>query len=246
MTGTPGTRTVDRQAAALAALLLVTAALAWISVIRSSSDAQMGGMPGMQAAQGLTSFVIGWGVMMTAMMLPSAAPMIVFYSRMSRAQATSAQYMRAELFAVTYLLLWMATGIPVYIAGVLIQHFSATSIGVVWVSRAIPTVLFAAGIYQVTPVKRACLRQCQSPANFLMNHWRSGYFGSIRLASMHAMYCIGCCWALMLILIVAGAMSLAWVLGIAALVAAEKLIPGEWTARVTGVVLIGAAVVVAL
>ena len=246
MTGGSGPHTVDRQAAGLVALLFLATLLAWISVVRSSSDAQMGGMPGMQSPHGITSFVIGWGVMMTAMMLPSAAPMIVFYSRMSRAQPESANHGRAELFAMTYLLLWMATGIPVHIGGVLVQHFSATSTGSVWVGRAIPVVLFAAGIYQLTPLKRACLKQCQSPANFLMNHWRTGQLGSIRLASQHAMYCIGCCWALMLILVVAGAMSLAWVLGIALLVAAEKLMPGERVARATGIVLIGAAAVIAL
>lgn len=230
---------------ALPVLLFAATTIAWISVVREASQmSDMPGMDGMQPSQGLTGFVLAWGVMMTAMMLPSAAPMILFYSKMSRAQRPAEPRVPAELFALTYLVLWMATGIPVYLAGIAIRN--ATSTASLLQEYAIPVSLLAAGIYQLTPLKQACLRQCQLPANFLMSHWRGGYTGSMRLAAMHAMYCIGCCWALMVILVVAGSMSLQWVLGIAVLVAAEKLLPGKWTAQVIGVVLIGMAALLLL
>jgi len=95
--------------------------------------------------------------------------------------------------------------------------------------------LLAAGLFQLSPLKRACLRACRSPLGFLLGHWRAGLRGSLVLGWSHALYCLGCCWALMVVLVAAGAMGLAWVLLITAVVAAEKLLPrGEWIARATG------------
>ena len=100
-------------------------------------------------------------------------------------------------------------------------------------------ILVAAGVYQLSPFKQVCLRVCRSPLGFLLGHWRAGRRGSLALGWSHALYCLGCCWALMLVLVAAGAMGLPWVLLITAVVAAEKLMwGGEWIARITGSALV--------
>lgn len=231
---------------ALAVLLLATTAYAWLTLARADATMRMHTGPSLSA---LTVYTLQWGVMMTAMMLPSAAPMILFYGNISRRmRAAKQRVIPAELFALTYLALWLLTGIPVYAASVVIGELAAGSPAF---AAAIPYAtagtLFAAGVYQLTPVKRACLRQCVSPVDFLMRRWRDGYAASLRLAATHAVYCIGCCWALMLVLVAAGAMSLPWVLAIALVVLAEKLLPGgERTARIAGAALIALGVAVAV
>jgi predicted metal-binding membrane protein len=152
------------------------------------------------------------------------------------------------MFAMAYVVLWLLTGVPVYLAWVGIGEIAARSITfAAAMPYAVAGTLLATGVYQLSPVKHACLRQCESPVDFLMRRWRAGYAASLRLAATHAAYCIGCCWALMVILVVAGAMSLPWVLAIALLVFAEKVLPGgERTARITGVILIVAALAVAV
>jgi predicted metal-binding membrane protein len=109
----------------------------------------------------------------------------------------------------------------------------------------VAAILLAAGVFQLSPLKQACLRACRSPLGFLLGHWRAGLRGSLALGWAHALFCLGCCWALMVVLVAAGAMGLAWVLLITAMVAAEKLLPGgEWIARATGgaFLLLGVAV----
>ena len=241
------------RGAGLSALLLATTAFAWLGVIRASSAMQMSGMPPMPqmeplSAAALITFTLEWGVMMTAMMLPSAAPMILLYGRSAgRARASGERVIPAAMFATTYVGLWLLTGVPVYLAwfgiGEMAERSASLAAGIPY---AVAATLLAAGAYQFSPAKRACLRECASPADFLVRRWRSGYMGSVRLAAMHAAFCIGCCWALMVILVTAGAMSLPWVLAIALLVFAEKVLPGgERTSRVTGALLIIAAAVVA-
>jgi predicted metal-binding membrane protein len=108
-------------------------------------------------------------------------------------------------------------------------------------------VLIAAGMFQLSPLKSVCLRHCRSPLGFLLGHWRAGWRGAVWMGFAHALYCLGCCWALMLVLVVAGAMALPWVLLIACVVAAEKILPrGEWVARTTGVALALLGVAVAI
>jgi predicted metal-binding membrane protein len=108
-------------------------------------------------------------------------------------------------------------------------------------------VLLLAGAYQLTPLKRACLRACQSPLAFLLGHWKPGSLGALRMGVEHGLYCCGCCWGLMAVLVVAGAMGLAWVVLIAVVVFVEKLLPrGQWTASVAGVLLIALGALVAL
>jgi len=233
---------------ALSALLLATTAFAWLGVIQSATAMQMPQMEPLSGAA-LIAFTLEWGVMMTAMMLPSAAPMIMLYGRTSRRPFESSdRVIPAELFAMAYVVLWVLTGVPVYLAWVGIGELAVRSTTfAATLPYAVAATLLAAGVYQLSPAKHACLRQCEAPVDFLVRRWRTGYAASLRLAATHAAYCIGCCWALMLLLVVAGAMSLPWVLAIALLVFAEKVLPGgERTARIAGAILVVAALTVVL
>ena len=232
----------DRAALTAGIALLVLAAAAWVAVVAQGSG--MGGSmlpaaPG--SAQDAALFTVMWGVMMAAMMLPSAIPMVALYALVSRGKRA----VPAWLFSAVYLLVWLAIGLPVYAGSVAVASLGQG--GAMWLPYALAGVLTAAGAYQLTAIKQVCLKHCQSPLTFVMERWRASYGATLRLALAHAAYCVGCCWGLMVILVAAGAMSLPWVLLIAASVFAEKLLPrGEWTARAVGVALILLAVVVAV
>lgn len=196
----------------LAALVLGTLA-AWVAFVRLGMD-----------SSGLVVFLVGWAVMMTAMMLPSAAPLVLVYGQRGRAR-----------LVLGYLVVWAAVGLPVYAIARAVDLMMVPSL-------AIATVLVVAGAYQFTHLKDVCLRACRSPLDFIAMRWGRGPF---RLGVEHGGYCVGCCWALMAVLVGAAAMSVTAAALIAALVFAEKVLPaGEWTAHVAGFALFVAAVVV--
>ena len=233
----------DRAGVITSLVLLLIAAVAWIDVIRSSlgaPDMMMTMFMPITMSDGL-AFVASWGVMMTAMMLPSALPMIGLYGATQRGRAgTMPKGVPVAVFTLVYLAVWAASGVPVYLAHTALMALSPRAF-----SYGVAAILLAAGMFQLSPLKQACLRACRSPLGFLLGHWRAGLRGSLALGWSHAMYCLGCCWALMVVLVAAGAMGLAWVLLITAVVAAEKLLPrGEWIARATGgaFLLLGVAV----
>ena len=234
-------------ALALAAGLLALAVPAWLFVVRDAATMTMPGMAP-SLAEGV-AFTAEWGVMMTAMMLPSAAPTILLYRTVRRRLAANGERaVPAAAFAAVYLLLWAATGIPVYAA-----HLAVGAAAARWpalagaLPYAVAGALVAAGAYQLTAAKRACLRRCESPLGFLMRRWRAGHVQTLRLAAEHAGWCIGCCWALMAILVAVGAMSLPWVVAIAAVVLAEKVAPGgARIARLAGLALVALGLLVAV
>ncbi len=233
----------DRTVVVTSTILLLIAAVAWVDVIRSSlgpPDMMMTMFMPMTMADGL-AFVASWAVMMTAMMLPSALPMIGLYGATQRGEAgTAPRGVPVAVFTLVYLAVWAASGVPVYLAHSVLMALSARAF-----AYGVAAILLAAGVFQLSVLKQACLRMCRSPLGFLLGHWRAGLGGSLTLGWSHAMYCLGCCWALMVVLVAAGAMGLAWVLLITAVVAAEKLLPrGEWIARATGgaFLLLGVAV----
>jgi len=199
-----------------------------------SGTGAMGGDP--------LAFVAGWAVMMTAMMLPGAMPMIALYGAIQRRAAdASVKGVPVAVFTLVYLAVWAASGIPAYGATVLGEGLPPAM-----VPYAVAASLVAAGAWQLSPFKQVCLRACRSPIGFLLGRWRAGVRGSLSLGWRHAVYCLGCCWALMLVLVAAGAMGFAWVVLVAALVAAEKLAPrGEWVARAAGVGLVALGLVAA-
>jgi predicted metal-binding membrane protein len=208
-----------------AGLVLVTVA-AWIFVVASSGDDSMDMMPSAGA------YIGSWTVMMAAMMLPSVAPFALLYARGASTAAAPG------LLAAGYIGVWALVGVPAYALdrALGMDHPTATA-----------AVLIAAGLYQLSPLKQACLRRCRSPVNFLVQYWRPGLGGAFRLGARHGAYCLGCCIALMAVLVVAGGMGLVWVVAIALVVAAEKLLPhGPLLGKIGGVGLIAAGIVVAL
>jgi predicted metal-binding membrane protein len=235
----------DRALLAVYAGLLAVTVAAWVSLLRSPmSGDDMAGMQMVMAptAADAIAYVSAWGVMMAAMMLPSALPMIGLYAATQREAGGLARVAAVAIFAAVYLVLWTVSGLPIYFSGLALM--ALTPLTVVYVTAG---VLVTAGIYQLSPLKQVCLRHCRSPIGFFMGHWRGGWRGALAMGWDHAAYCLGCCWALMIVLVVAGAMGLPWVLLIASVVAAEKLLPGgEWVARASGAVLIVLGLAVAV
>ncbi|MDP6951743.1 MAG: DUF2182 domain-containing protein [Alphaproteobacteria bacterium] len=166
-----------------------------------------------------------WAVMMAAMMLPSAAPMILVHRRMSLGHQDRGNAENA-VFIGAYLVAWSAFSLAAAGAQWGLQSLSITSTMVVmtdpWLAGS---VLVAAGLYQLTPLKEACLAHCRTPIGFLATEWRPGNWGAFRMCLKHGTFCIGCCWGLMAVLFVFGVMSLLAIVLLATAVAAEKLLP---------------------
>jgi predicted metal-binding membrane protein len=189
--------------------------------------------------EALGPFLGTWTVMMAAMMLPSATPMILLH-RLGADGRLRTQLWSAA-FVTGYLVVWASVGVVVWGAG------RAADAIVMPEQRAIAVaaILLLAGVYQFTPLKSTCLRACRTPADFLLTHWHRGLWGQVRLGIEHGLYCLGCCWALMALFVGVGAMSLVWAAGIALVVLVEKVRPeGILFGRVAGAVLIAAAVIV--
>jgi len=219
----------------LVSLVLLTA-LAWLYLLDLARDMQaMRAMPAMAAqpwdlAAALFAFAM-WSVMMAAMMLPSAAPMVLLAAR-----TPGGSHARTALFALGYLAVWtvFSAGATALQGGLQALRLLTDS-GLVHQDAA-GVVLIAAGVYQWTPLKGRCLEHCRSPLSFLLHHWRPGYAGALRVGLAHGAYCLGCCWVLMLLLFVSGVMNLLWAAGLAVLVLLEKVLPGgPWLARAVGV-----------
>jgi predicted metal-binding membrane protein len=183
-----------------------------------------------------------WAVMMAAMMLPSAAPMILLYGTIARGRnARGEEVAGSAIFTAGYVAVWAAFSLAAVtmqfgleIAALLSPMMEATSV----VFAA--TILIAAGVYQWTPLKQACLKHCRSPLEFVLTQWREGRRGAFMMGTRHGAYCVGCCWMLMLLLFVGGVMNLVWIAGLALYVLVEKLAPaGHWVGRLSGLLLIG-------
>lgn len=235
---------IDWGAAAAGSGILALCALAWYWSAREAS--LMAAMGDMQmpptdwfSPQGL--FVLGmWLTMMQAMMLPAALPMILLYRRcvLRDRQRTA----RLWLFCAAYVLVW--SGFALLLSGLqaLGEHVGVLDPMRLRLPPALGgLVLLVAGLYQLSRAKAACLRHCQSPLGFLQHHARPGLAGAWLTGLRHGLYCLGCCWALMLVLLVVGAMSLWGMALLSLLVLAEKLLPlGEGWRRCSGALLITA------
>lgn len=193
----------------------------------------MVGMDGM-ALPGWPTIAAMWATMMVAMMLPSAAPAILLYAQVHRHSRGDEGPPPTAAFLAGYLACWLAfAAVAAVLQGALGTMGLASR-------EASAAVLIAAGLYQLSPLKDACLSRCRLPAQFLSRYYRPGASGALRLGLLHGAYCVGCCWLLMALLFVGGVMNLAWVAALTLLVAAEKLLPGgEWIARIAGVAMVG-------
>ena len=177
---------------------------------------------------------------MAAMMLPTAAPMILLFAAIERRRTPRGPHVPTALFVAGYLLVWCVFGV----FAVTLQS-AASAAAVVGAEMAVTPaalagrLLVAAGVYQLTPIKQTCLRQCRDPARFLAAYWRPGRAGALRMGLAHGGYCLGCCWFLMLLLFVGGIMNLAWIVGLALLVLIEKTVPARhWLEGAVGLALL--------
>ena len=164
-----------------------------------------------------------WAVMMVAMMLPSAAPTILLFGALTRTRASASPLPPTAGFAAGYVLLWGAFSLVATFAHMAFEHAALVSSAMRTTTSVLAGLLLvAAGVYQWTPLKHACLRNCRSPIHFVTRHWRAGLGGAFRLGLFHGAYCVGCCWALMGLLFVGGVMNVAWVAALAVFVLLEK------------------------
>jgi predicted metal-binding membrane protein len=217
----------------------VTVVLAWLYLVRAAADmnamaadARMHeamGMADMRAWGGSEWFglFVMWAVMMVAMMLPSAAPVILLVLGVYRRRDDPAARLAAVTFVAGYLLAWTAFSLAASGAQVALHRAALLSADMRSSSVVLSGVLLLiAGIYQWLPLKNVCLSHCQSPLGFLSAHWREGAAGGLAMGVRHGLFCVGCCWMLMTLLFVAGVMNLLWVAALAGLVLIEKLVRG--------------------
>jgi predicted metal-binding membrane protein len=242
----------DRAAYAVILILIPLACWSWIVVMARD---MYGPMTGASAwimtlrwdARHVLLLWVMWVVMMAGMMLPSASPLLLLYGTAARrlgGDTGARAWRRIYALAAGYVVIWAlfsagATALQRILSTVLIVSPMMTL-----TSRTATAVTLAlAGLYQLTPLKRTCLRACQSPLSFMMYRWRWGSIGAFRMGVDHGIYCVGCCWALMLLLFAGGVMNLTVIVALTLLVALEKLLPiGAVAARISGAALIAAAV----
>ncbi len=196
-------------------------------------------------AADLSLMFLMWAVMMAGMMVPTAAPMILLFALVHRkSRADGGPFIPAGVFALGYVLVWTAFSL---IAAALQWRLNAAALlspMIVSTSAVLGGVLFlAAGAYEWTPLKHACLKHWRSPFQFIMHRRRAGTAGALRMGLEHGAYCLGCCWVLMGLLFVGGVMNLLWVAAISVFVLAEKAAPrGDWAARLSGAAMAAAGV----
>lgn len=226
------------------------AGLSWLYLWREA-DAMDRMMMGLQpmvmqpTAANATTLLLAflmWTIMMVGMMLPSVAPMTLFYAAIVRKNRERGTVLPAVwLFTGGYLLVWTAFSLGATALQVLFEELQLASSMMVATSKSLSgVILIGAGAYQWSALKDKCLAQCRSPIRFITGHWREGRLGAVRLGAAHGLYCLGCCWAIMLLLFVGGVMNLLWVAVITGFVLLEKITRhGRLVGRISGLGLIG-------
>ena len=222
------------------AVLLALASVGWWWSVRMASEMRGsgGGMAGMEPMGGdhmlsLGPFLVAWLAMMSAMMFPAVSPVVRLYAR----AAAAGRVAPWPAFVAGYIAVWAALGLPGYVGWRVLMDPIAE--GRTWAGRLAGVVLLVAAIWQLTPLKSVCLRHCRSPLSFFLRFGRSVTrpVGALRMGARHGLYCLGCCWALMAVLVAMGTMSVAWMAGLALLILLEKNAP--WGERIA----VGASVV---
>jgi predicted metal-binding membrane protein len=227
---------------------IVLAGLALVAAIGLFATLQLGdmlmmpsGFVGGAIVYPVLLFVMWWTMMM-AMMLPSAAPAILTFGALSRKFAEKgAPAAPLSVFVAGYAAIWTGFAAVAVTLQLLLSQRIALSMMMAVTSAVIGGgLLVAAGLYQISPLKSACLRKCQTPVMFFARNWQRGHLGALRMGLSHGLYCLGCCWVLMGLLFYGGVMELRWIAGLALYVAAEKLVPaGNRLSQFTGLLLIG-------
>jgi predicted metal-binding membrane protein len=219
---------LPRERNLILASLLVLAVLAWLVLVRQAGR----GMDG-EAASVLTMgmaaplFLAVWVVMMVAMMFPTAAPMILLFARVSASRrARGGPFVPTWVFVTGYLLVWLAFGALAYVLAAAAESAAVGSAALsANAGRTGGAVIVLAGLHQLSPLKRVCLKHCRSPLDFVLSHWRDGYTGALRMGLAHGVYCLGCCWLLFVILFPLGMTNVGAMALVTLLVFAEKVLP---------------------
>jgi predicted metal-binding membrane protein len=232
--------------------------LSW-SYLLLNADVGTDDMAGMAMSMGLVPWTLErwavmllmWLVMMVAMMLPGAAPMILLYTRIARGHdPQNKPAVGTGFFTLGYIAIWSGYSVAAVALQFWLDHLALLSPMMKTTSITVAgSVLVMAGLYQWTPLKHACLKRCRSPLEFVLSHWRTGANGAFIMGIQHGLYCVGCCWVIMLLLFFGGVMNPYCIAGIAAFVLVEKLFPGgPWFSRVAGTLLMawGVGVLMAL
>lgn len=245
-----------RDRVIIIASLVVLTTLAWFDLVRLATDMEMGGMdmtgyrmiPSGQALMMPASapwqpiefayvFVM-WVVMMIGMMTPSVTPMILVYARVGRQATASRAFVPVTWFVGGYFLAWVAFSLVATATQWALERATLLTPIMASVSNIVGGILLiVAGLYQWTPLKDVCLRQCQAPLGFILSHggFQRTASSSLALGFRHGTYCLGCCWALMLLLFTLGVMNLFWIAALAIVVLFEKVVPfGRRVARIAG------------
>jgi predicted metal-binding membrane protein len=257
MTGTQTTvleAVLRRDRAVVVAALVAVITIAWIWILFGAGTGMTAmamtlgsGMPDMATmlmvpaawSLGYAGLMFAmWWTMMAAMMLPSAAPVLLLFAQVNRNQnAGGRPFIPTGIFAAGYLLAW--GGFSVLAAGL---QWELESLGLLSPMMATTSywlggvIFLAAGVWQLTPIKNICLRHCRSPMGFFVESWRPGRLGALRMGIEHGSYCLGCCWFLMGLLFFGGIMNLFWIIGLAVFILFEKTIPmGSWIGRIVGI-----------
>lgn len=255
-------RLLLRDRVAIVTALFAIAALAWLYMLRLAagmSGAGTSGMTGMADMAGMamasaartwspadvTLTLVMWWVMMVGMMTPSAAPMLLTFATVNRRRRERREpFVPTGVFAAGYLSAWGMFSLAATLAQLGLDRVGLLS---PMMAAKNPVfgglVLIAAGLFQITPLKHACLDKCRSPLDFVLNRWRDGPAGAFAMGLDHGIYCLGCCWLLMVLMFVGGVMNLLWMAGLTVVVFVEKLVPrGDWFARLAGIAMTAAGV----
>ena len=204
----------------------------WWSAVTARGMSSGMEMSGAMTAMSLASFLVAWVAMMAAMMLPAVLPVVRLYAR-AAARGMAAP---VAVFLAGYALIWSAMGLPAFVIWKRLEQPLADATPTA--GRVAGTVLVVAAAYQLSPLKSACLRHCRSPLGFFMQHAKNLHrsSGALAVGARHGLYCIGCCWMLMAVLVAFGTMQLTWMVGLALVILVEKATPiGERVAVLAGV-----------
>lgn len=239
---------VRRDRAVTVAGLVALTLLAWLYLVRLHGEmadmADMGMAMEAWTAHDALMAVVMWAVMMIAMMLPSAAPMILMFGTLNRKRRADAgtPHVNTALFVVGYLAMWGGFSVAAAGAQWALQHAALMAPEAMTVGPQVGAAfLVMAAVYQVTPFKYACLARCQTPFGFLMTEWREGDAGAFVMGVRHGLFCLGCCWVLMALLFVGGVMNLAWVAMLAGFVLLEKAVAHRSVSWASAAVLVAGA-----
>src|SRR4051812_32313495 len=224
-------------------LLLALAAAAWVVLVWQGVSAEMDmAMDSLTMGLRAPLFLAIWIIMMVAMMFPTAAPMIVTFHRVQAGKRQRGEaFVSTWIFVAAYLLVWGLSGVAAYVGALAAEAVAArVALSPATAARVGGTLLIAAGLYQLTPLKDLCLSKCRTPITFIMTSWRDGAAGALRMGLLHGAYCLGCCWLLFVILFPLGIMNIAAMAVITLVIFAEKTMPwGRAAARAAAAGLIG-------